>query len=154
MKEFGSDFHFVNSGCQGCNHFADFPSNFSLFADGRQFIEALIRENGWKRLWMPEYFCYNIIEYLQKYGMGCFAIIFAVRHINRCCRRNENQGGSHSLRRDGRLAQRRSQERRRRLRAAGDVAAKYRFSTARHFSTMFKRIVGMRPSDCRRKEDK
>lgn len=37
-------------------------------------------------------------------------------------------------------------------RSIEDVAAKYRFSTARHFSTMFKRIVGMRPSDCRRKD--
>ena len=39
-------------------------------------------------------------------------------------------------------------------RSIGDVAAKYRFSTARHFSTMFKRIVGMRPKDCRRKDSK
>ncbi len=37
-----------------------------LFADGRHCIEALIRQYCWKRLWMPSYFCYNIIEYLQK----------------------------------------------------------------------------------------
>lgn len=37
-----------------------------LMADGRQCIEVLIQRNRWKRLWMPEYFCYNIIEYLQK----------------------------------------------------------------------------------------
>ena len=65
MKEFGSDFHFVDSVFthQG-NSFDIYPDSF-LLADGRLCILALIQQYGWKRIWMPEYFCYNIIEYLR-----------------------------------------------------------------------------------------
>lgn len=66
MKEFGSDFHLINSFTSEQGHLTDMYRDAVLMADGRQCIEVLIRQFRWKRLWMPEYFCYNIIEYLQK----------------------------------------------------------------------------------------
>lgn len=66
MREFGSDFHVIK-GYQSDNaHPLDIYRDKVFLADGRHCIEILIRQYGWKRLWMPEYFCYNIIEYLQK----------------------------------------------------------------------------------------
>jgi hypothetical protein len=66
MKEFGSDFHLIESFTSDQGHLTDMYRDAVLMADGRQCIEVLIRQFRWKRLWMPEYFCYNIIEYLQK----------------------------------------------------------------------------------------
>lgn len=66
MREFGSDFHIVNAYKTEKACPMDVFSYSLFLADGRQCIEALIRQFGWKRLWMPAYFCYNIIEYLQK----------------------------------------------------------------------------------------
>lgn len=66
MKEFGSDFHLIDSFNSEQRHLTDMYRDAVLMADGRQCIEVLIQRNRWKRLWMPEYFCYNIIEYLQK----------------------------------------------------------------------------------------
>lgn len=66
MNEFGSDFHSIqcDSGQKrGINSFFD---NYCLFANGRQCLLALIKLNAWKRLWMPQYFCYEVIAYLQK----------------------------------------------------------------------------------------
>lgn len=62
MKEFGSDFHFIDSYNSGRAHLTDVFRGAWLLADGRQCIVALIRQYGWKRLWMPEYFCYEVIE--------------------------------------------------------------------------------------------
>lgn len=69
MKEFGSDFHYIDSYNPGRAHLTDTFSSSTLLADGRQCIIMLIRQYGWKRLWMPEYFCYNIIENIQN-GTG------------------------------------------------------------------------------------
>lgn len=66
MKEFGSDFHFIDSYDSGRAHLTDVFRGATLLADGRQCVVVLIRQYGWKRIWMPEYFCYNIIEYLQR----------------------------------------------------------------------------------------
>ena len=66
MKEFGSDFHYIDSYNSGRTHHTDVFRDATLFADGRQCIVALIQQYGWKRIWMPEYFCYNIIDYLQR----------------------------------------------------------------------------------------
>lgn len=66
MLEFGSDFHLVDGGDSHQGSLMEKYQGATYLADGRQCIEVLIRQNRWKRLWMPEYFCYNIIEYLQK----------------------------------------------------------------------------------------
>lgn len=66
MREYGSDFHQIEG-----NLFVDSKSqwlseNSMLFADGRLCFLVLILQYGWKRLWVPEYFCYNIVDYLQR----------------------------------------------------------------------------------------
>ena len=66
MKEFGSDFHFVESFNSCRAHLTDVFRNATLLADGRQCIVALIRRNGWRRLWMPDYFCYEVIETIKE----------------------------------------------------------------------------------------
>lgn len=65
MKEFGSDFHYVDSCGMGKTLFDFFPKS-NLYANGRQAIQALIFQNNWKRIWMPEYFCYEIIDSIKK----------------------------------------------------------------------------------------
>ena len=67
MKEFGSDFHFINSYNSGRAHLDDVFRDAVFLADGRQCIVALIRQYGWKRIWMPDYFCYEVIETIRKH---------------------------------------------------------------------------------------
>lgn len=65
MKEFGSDFHSIDTYTSGRAHLTDVFRGATLLSDGRQCIVALIRQHGWKRIWMPEYFCYEVIETIR-----------------------------------------------------------------------------------------
>ena len=66
MTEFGSDFHSLDSYKSHRAHLTDVYREALYVADGRQCIIALIRQYGWKRIWMPEYFCYEVIESLRQ----------------------------------------------------------------------------------------
>ena len=66
MTEFGSDFHFVDSYNTDSAHLTDVYSDAMLLADGRQCIVVLIRQYGWKRIWMPDYFCYEVIDTIKE----------------------------------------------------------------------------------------
>ena len=66
MKEFGSDFHYIDTYTSGRAHLTDVFRNAMLLADGRQCIVILIRQYGWRRIWMPDYFCYEVIETIQE----------------------------------------------------------------------------------------
>lgn len=66
MKEFGSDFHFIDTYNSGRAHLTDVFRNAILLADGRQCIVVLIRQYGWKRIWMPDYFCYEVIDTIKE----------------------------------------------------------------------------------------
>ena len=66
MKEFGSDFHYIDSYTSGRAHLTDVYRGATLLADGRQCIVALIRQYGWKRIWMPDYFCYEVIDTIKE----------------------------------------------------------------------------------------
>lgn len=66
MKEFGSDFHFVDTYYSKWAHLMDVYHDAVLLADGRQCIVALIRQYGWHRMWMPEYFCYEVIDTIRE----------------------------------------------------------------------------------------
>ena len=66
MIEFGSDFHFVNNYQTHRAHLKDLYGGAWWIADGRQAIIMLCRQEGWKRLWMPEYFCYEVIDSVKK----------------------------------------------------------------------------------------
>ena len=65
MKEFGSDFHFLTEYQSQRAHLTDVHRDAVLMADGRQCIVALIRQEGWRRIWMPEYFCYEVIDAIK-----------------------------------------------------------------------------------------
>ena len=66
MKEFGSDFHYIDTYTSGRAHLTDVYRGATLLADGRQCIVALIRQYGWKRIWMPDYFCYEVIDTIKE----------------------------------------------------------------------------------------
>lgn len=70
MKEFGSDFHYI-SVFQGMgNSLSDFYPHANYYADGRQALIHLYQSQGWQRLWVPEYFCYEVIESLKQAGLN------------------------------------------------------------------------------------
>lgn len=66
MIEFGSDFHYIDSYDSGRAHLTDVFRDATMVADGRQCIVVLIRQYGWKRLWMPEYFCNEVIGTIKE----------------------------------------------------------------------------------------
>ena len=66
MKEFGSDFHYIDTYTSGRAHLTDVFRGATLLADGRQCIVVLIRQYGWNRIWMPDYFCYEVIETIKE----------------------------------------------------------------------------------------
>lgn len=66
MKEFGSDFQLIDTYNSGRAHLTDVFRGATLLADGRQCIVALIHQYRWKRLWMPDYFCYEVIETIKE----------------------------------------------------------------------------------------
>lgn len=61
MKEFGSDFHYIDKYHSKHTHLTDVYHKTILMADGRQCIVTLINQYKWKRIWMPEYFCHEVI---------------------------------------------------------------------------------------------
>lgn len=69
MIEFGSDFQYIQpqKGC-GSTLYDYFPKA-NLYVDGRQALIHLYHSQGWKRLWLPEYFCYDVIETLKQAGL-------------------------------------------------------------------------------------
>ncbi|MBQ9286683.1 MAG: hypothetical protein IJ209_10460 [Bacteroidaceae bacterium] len=69
MKEFGSDFHFIPNGSHSENTLNALFSSANYYADGRQALIHLYRSKGWQRLWVPEYFCYDVIASLREAGL-------------------------------------------------------------------------------------
>lgn len=70
MIEFGSDFHYI-SGFQGTgNTWGDFYTQANYYADGRQALIHLYQSQGWQRLWVPKYFCYDVIASLKEAGLN------------------------------------------------------------------------------------
>ncbi len=83
MIEFGSDFHFIDSYNSGRAHLTDVFRNATLLADGRQCIVVLIRQYGWKRIWMPDYFCYEVIDTIIK-QTGVEVLFYADSPLDEC----------------------------------------------------------------------
>lgn len=69
MREFGSDFHFIKQASSGNNTLNSLYPSANYYADGRQALIDLYRSQGWQRLWVPEYFCYDVIESLKEAGL-------------------------------------------------------------------------------------
>ena len=70
MIEFGSDFHFINCFQDTNNNLQGFYPHANYYADGRQALIHLYHSQGWQRLWVPEYFCYDVIASLKEAGMS------------------------------------------------------------------------------------
>lgn len=68
MKEFGSDYHFIKDLKLRKAEY-QLPFNSRFYANGRQAIKDLISFKKWKRIWMPEYFCYEIIAAIKEVGI-------------------------------------------------------------------------------------
>jgi hypothetical protein len=66
MIEFGSDFHYIDNYGNGNTHLTDLFRDTTLLADGRQCIVLLIRQYGWKRIWFPDYYCYEVIDTIRE----------------------------------------------------------------------------------------
>lgn len=71
MKEYGSDFHYVSQSgsCAGDSIGAFFPSA-NYYADGRQALIALVGAHGWKRVWVPSFFCYDVLSSWKAFGVS------------------------------------------------------------------------------------
>lgn len=65
--EFGSDFHAVFD-YEGPPHLIQ-SYNPVFFADGRMAIQHLVRLNRWHRIWIPKYFCYEVIDAIESTGI-------------------------------------------------------------------------------------
>lgn len=64
IKEFGSDFHYIE--CKTVTrNLPDYFNEGLLLATGRQCIIALIIQYQWKRMWFPSYFCQDVIKSIQ-----------------------------------------------------------------------------------------
>ena len=70
MIEFGSDFHYINGFQSAENTLNDFYPHANYYADGRQALIHLYHSQGWQRLWVPEYFCYEVVESLKQAGLN------------------------------------------------------------------------------------
>lgn len=69
MKEFGSDFHYIAPLEGGDKTLFDFYPRANLYADGRQALIHLYQTQDWDRIWIPEYFCYDVISSLKEAGL-------------------------------------------------------------------------------------
>ena len=70
MKEYGSDFHFLPILNPKESKIRDILSNIVYYASGRQPIIDLYRQNKWKGLWVPGYFCYEVLATLKRDGIN------------------------------------------------------------------------------------
>jgi hypothetical protein len=67
-KEFGSDFHFcAEFNLDVENEYSNY--NACFFANGRQSLQVLINNNNWRIIWVPEYFCYEIVDAIKETGI-------------------------------------------------------------------------------------
>ena len=64
MKEFGSDFNYMFF-----NKASELPYIANYYADGRHALIELINFKKWDRIWIPEYFCYEVVGAIAKTGI-------------------------------------------------------------------------------------
>lgn len=75
MREFGSDFHYIESQSSGEYTLSNFFPTANYYANGRKALIHLYKSQGWKRLWVPEYYCYDVIKSLTQAGLDlCYYV--------------------------------------------------------------------------------
>ena len=65
-KEYGSDFHRCDHDFRGASNFIELMGCTRMYACGRHAIDAIIKHGRWKRIWVPAYFCYEVIGHLME----------------------------------------------------------------------------------------
>lgn len=69
MKEYGSDFHRCDHDFHGWNNYFDIIGCTRYYACGRHAIDALVGHKHWKRIWIPAYFCYEVMKHIADIGI-------------------------------------------------------------------------------------
>ena len=67
MIEFGSDFHKCDDAFGIQTHFLQCPIRY--YANGRLPISALIYAQKWTRIWVPVYYCYDVVNHIMSTGI-------------------------------------------------------------------------------------
>jgi hypothetical protein len=67
--EFGSDFHCFDYPKYGKTLIEYYSPKYNLFATGRQALLNLTMVCGWKRIWIPTYFCYEVVDAIKATGI-------------------------------------------------------------------------------------
>lgn len=74
MREFGSDFHLAESFRPADAATLTPRPSGTLYACGRHALEALLlfgmKNSGWRRIWIPEYFCGGVTAHIARTGIG------------------------------------------------------------------------------------
>jgi hypothetical protein len=66
LNEFGSDFHFEPIDTS----YSDSNDRKNYYATGRHALQHLISRIGWKRIWLPTYYCEDVIDSLTTLGIS------------------------------------------------------------------------------------
>lgn len=69
MVEFGSDFQYIEPVGRVSGTLFDLYPCANYYADGRHPLIHLCQSQKWERLWVPEYFCYDVVETLKQAGV-------------------------------------------------------------------------------------
>lgn len=65
--EFGSDFHYIKpaTGTRENTLALLYPSA-QYYALGRHCLLQILQSNSWSRIWVPNYYCFEVIEYIKE----------------------------------------------------------------------------------------
>lgn len=70
IREYGSDYHLCETlRIEPSNSVASLFPNPNYYGNGRNAIEGVIHKGGYKRIWMPKYFCYTVINRVRSLGI-------------------------------------------------------------------------------------
>ena len=70
MKEYGSDFHYIQPDDSAVETFSCFYPEAVFYASGRLALIDLYKKMKWNRIWVPDYFCYEVLGALEQAGLN------------------------------------------------------------------------------------
>lgn len=70
MKEYGSDFHYIQPCDSAVENFSSFYPDAVFYASGRHALIDLYKKMKWNRIWVPDYFCYEVLDSLVQAGLN------------------------------------------------------------------------------------
>ena len=70
MKEYGSDFHYIQPDDSAVKIFSCFYPESVFYASGRLALIDLYKKMKWNRIWVPDYFCYEVLGSLEQAGLN------------------------------------------------------------------------------------